>query len=204
MSNTIEQVATGVLIVGSIGVCIAAIIGFVVLCDRIKDWFLGVPRLSKKQLDRIAMWRLRQIGEGRMDGHTARVVIPSETELLASEAAFLREAEQAKREITAKKRAKQEAVQPAQPEIAPQDIIFENGKAIIRPHTRMSVPVSTMRLTFQDGSEWDISADIEFAGLSEEEFRAAYNAFLKTQAELGGLEGSPQPLNSKFWRERGV
>ena len=24
-----------------------------------------------------------------------------------------------------------------------------------------------MRLTFQDGSEWDISADIEFAGLSE-------------------------------------
>ena len=204
MSNTIEQVAAGVLIVGSIGVCIAAIIGFVALCDRIKDWFLGVPRLSNKQLDRIAMWRLRQIGEGRMDGHTARVVIPSETELLASEAAFLREAEQAKREITAKKKAKQEAVQPAQPEIAPQDIIFENGKAIIRPHTRMSVPVSTMRLTFQDGSEWDISADIEFAGLSEEDFRVAYDAFLKTQAELGGLKGPVPPLNGKFWRERGV
>ena len=146
------------------------------------------------------MWRLRQIGEGRMDSHTACMIIPSEAELLASEAAFLQEAKQAKREIAAKK----EAAQPAQPEIAPQDIIFEDGKAIIRPHTRMSVPVSTMRLTFQDGTEWDISADIEFAGLSEEDFRVAYDAFLKTQAELGGLKGSPPPLNSKFWRERGV
>ncbi len=43
MSNTIEQVAASVLVFGSIGVCIAAIIGFVVLCDRIKDWFHGVP-----------------------------------------------------------------------------------------------------------------------------------------------------------------
>ena len=41
MSNTIEQVAAGVLVFGSIGVCIAAIIGFVVLCNRIKDWFCG-------------------------------------------------------------------------------------------------------------------------------------------------------------------
>jgi hypothetical protein len=199
MSNTIEQVAAGVLILGSVGACIAAIIGLVVLCDRIKDWFLGIPRLSEKQRERIAMWRLRQIGEGRMDSHSACMVIPSETELLASEAAFLQEAKQAKREIAAKK-----AVQPAQPEIAPQDIIFEDGKAIIRPHTRMSVPVSTMRLTFQDGSEWDISADIEFAGLSEKDFRVAYDAFLKTQAELGRLKGPPPPLNSKFWRERGV
>ena len=61
-----------------------------------------------------------------------------------------------------------------------------------------------MRLTFQDGTELDISADIEFAGLSEEDFRVAYDAFLKTQAELGGLKGPPPPLNSKFWRERGV
>ena len=30
-----------------------------------------------------------------------------------------------------------------------------------------------MRLVFQDGTEWDISADVEFAGLSEEDFRAA-------------------------------
>ena len=109
--------------------------------------------------------------------------------------------------ITARERqqvAKKEAAQPVQPEIAPQDIIFENGKAIIRPHTRMSVPVSTMRLTFQDGTELDISADMEFAGLSEEEFRVAYDAFLKTQAELGGLKGPAPPLNGKFWRERGV
>ena len=67
------------------------------------------------------MWRLRQIGEGRMDARTACMIIPSEADLLASEAAFLREAEQASREIAAKK----EATQPAQPEIAPQDIIFE-------------------------------------------------------------------------------
>ena len=199
MSNTIEQVAAGVLVFGSIGVCIAAIIGFVVLCDRIKDWFLGIPRLSKKQRERIAMWRLRQIGEGRMDSHTACMVIPSETELLASETAFLQEGEQAKREMAAKK----EAVQPAPPEIAPQDIIFEDGKAVIRPHTRMSVPVSTMRLTFADGDELDIFSDLEFVGLDEEEFRVAYDAFLKTQAELRGIE-VPPPLNSKFWRERGL
>ena len=51
--------------------------------------------------------------------------------------------------ITARERqqvTKQYAAKPAQSEIAPQDIIFEDGKAIIRPHTRMSVPVSTMRL----------------------------------------------------------
>ena len=202
MSNTIEQVAAGVLIFGSIGACIAAIIGFVVLCDRIKDWFLGVPRLSKRQRERIAMWRLRQIGERRMDSHTACKIIPSEAELLTSEAAFLQEAKQARREIAAKKKAKQKAAQLVQPEIAPQDIIFEDGKAIIRPHARMSVPVSTMRLTFQDGTELDISADLEFAGLGEEEFRVAYDAFLKTQAELGGLKGPAPPLNGKFWRDR--
>ena len=33
MSNTIEQIAAGVLIFGSIGAYIAAIIGFVVLCE---------------------------------------------------------------------------------------------------------------------------------------------------------------------------
>ncbi len=204
MSDTIEQVAAGVLIFGSIGACGAAIVGLVVLCERIKEWFLGVRRLSKKQLDRHAVWRLRQIGEGRMDARTACRTIPSEADLLASEAAFLREAEQAKREIAAKKKAKQKAAQLVPPEIAQQDIIFEDGKAIIRPHARMSVAVSTMRLTFQDGTEWDISADIEFAGLSEEDFRVAYDAFLKTQAELGGLKEPVPPLNSKFWRERGV
>jgi hypothetical protein len=82
-------------------------------------------------------------------------------------------------------------------------IIFEDGKAIIRPHPRMSVPVSTMRLTFQDGTELDIPADLEFAGLSEEEFRVAYAAFTKTQAELRGIK-VPPPLNSKFWRDRSL
>ena len=67
----------------------------------------------------------------------------------------------------------------------------------------MSVPVSAMRLTFQDGTELDIPSNLEFVGLDEEGFRVAYDAFLKTQAELGGLKGQSPPLNSKFWRERG-
>ena len=60
-----------------------------------------------------------------------------------------------------------------------------------------------MRLTFQDGTELDIPSNLEFVGLDEEGFRVAYDAFLKTQAELGGLKGQSPPLNSKFWRERG-
>ena len=198
MGNTINQIVPGALLVVFLAGVFAAAIGFAALCDRAKDWFLGVPRLSKKQRDRHAMWRLRQIGEGRMDSRTACKTIPSEAELLASEAAFLQEAKQAKREIAAKK-----AVQPAQPEIAPQDIIFEDGKAIIRPHVHLKeMPVSTLRLTFQDGETLDIPSDLEFVGLDEEEFRVAYDAFLKTQAELRGLKGPPPPLNSKFWRER--
>ena len=107
------------------------------------------------------MWRLRQIGEGRMDARTACMIIPSEADLLASEAAFLREAEQASREIAAKK----EAAQPAQPEIAPQDIVFEDGKAIISPHVHVAMPVSTMRLTFQGGETLDIPSNLEFVGV---------------------------------------
>ena len=80
-----------------------------------------------------------------MDARTARMAIPSEADLLASEAAFLQEAEQAKRVMAARK----EAAQPAPPEIAPQDIVFEDGKAIISPHVHIEMPVSTMRLTFQ-------------------------------------------------------
>ena len=135
-----------------------------------------------------------------MESHTACRTIPNEADLLASEAAFLREGEQSSREIAAKK----EATQPAQPEIAPQDIAFEDGKAIISPHVHVAMPVSTMRLTFQGGETLDIPSNLEFVGLDDEELRVAYAAFLTTQAELGGLKGSPPPLNSKFWRERGV
>ena len=91
------------------------------------------------------MWRLRQIGEGRMDARTACIIIPSEADLLASEVAFLQEVEQAKREIAAKKGV----AKPAQTKTAPQDIIFEDGKAILSPHVHVAMPVSTMRLTFQ-------------------------------------------------------
>ena len=199
MSNTVEQVAAGVLIFGSIGAYVAAIIGFVVLCDRIKAWLCGVPHVSMKQRKRIRAWQHRQLIKHRDDPAFIPLMEPTESELAQEEAEIAAG-------IAARERqqpAKQEAVQPSQPEVAPQDIIFQDGKAIIRPHTRMSVPVSTMRLTFQDGTEWDICADVEFAGLSEEDFRAAYAAFTKTQAELRGIE-VPPPLNSKFWRDRGL
>ena len=108
MSNIIEIAA---------GVYIAAIITFVILYSRIKAWLHGVPRLSKEQLDRHAMWRLRQIGEGRMDARAACMVIPSEADLLASEAAWRREVEQARREIAAKK----EEASLTPPEITPHE-----------------------------------------------------------------------------------
>ena len=92
----------------------------------------------------------------------------------------------------------------AEPANAPQDIIFEDGKAAVRPHVHVAMPVSTMRITFADGDELDIFSDLEFVGLSQEDFRVAYAAFTKTQAELGGLKGPAPPLNGKFWRERGV
>jgi hypothetical protein len=200
MNNTIEQVAAGVLLVVCMAAYIAAILGFVAVCNRFKNWLCGIPHVSSEQRDRIAQWRLRQIGEGRMDSRTALSIIPTEADLIASETAFRNEAEQTRREIA----AKQEAAKPAQPKPPSPEIIFEDGKAVIRPNVHLELPVSTMRLTFQDGTEWDISADVEFAGLSEEEFCVAYDAFLKTQAELRGLNGQPPPLNSKFWRDRGL
>ena len=177
---------------------IAAIIGFVILCDRLKAWLCGIPHVSWKQRERIRVWQQRQLIKYRDDPTFIPLMEPTESELEQEEAEIAAEVPARERRQV----AKQEAVQPAQPEVAPQDIIFEDGKAVIRPHTRMSVPVSTMRLTFQDGTELDIRADVEFAGLSEEEFRVAYDAFLKTQAELRGIE-APPPLNSKFWRKRG-
>ena len=125
---------------------------------------------------------------------------PTESELAQEEA-------EVAAEIAARERrqaAKQDAAKPAQSEIAPQDIIFEDGKAIISPYVHVEMPVSTMRLTFQGGETLDIPSNLEFVGLDEEGFRVAYDAFLKTQAELGGLKGSPPPLNSKFWKDRGL
>ena len=60
-------------------------------------------------------------------------------------------------------------------------------------YTRVPAPISTLRLTFQDGEELDIPSDIELTGLSEEDFRIAYAAFTKTQADLRGIQN---PLRS--------
>ena len=51
------------------------------------------------------------------------------------------------------------------------------------------MPVSTMRITFADGDELDMFSDLEFVGLSEEEFRVAYDAFLKDPGGTGWLKG---------------
>ena len=191
MSNVI-QIAAGVYIV--------AIIGFVILYNRIRDWLCGVPPVSIKQRERIGTWRLRQIMKGRATHRDVLQLKPTESELEQEEAEMA--AEIAARER--RQEARQDPAPPAQPKVAPQDVLFEGGKAVIRPHVHLKeMPVSTLRLTFQDGTELDIPAPLEFAGLNEEEFRVAYDAFLKTQAELGGLKGQPPPLNSKFWRERG-
>src|SRR4029077_3026417 len=160
----------------------------------------GVPPASIKQRERIGTWRLRQIMKGRATHRDVLQLEPTESELDQEEAEMAAE-------IAARERrqaAKQDPAPPAQPKVAPQDVLFEHGKAVIRPHVHLKeMPVSTLRLTFQDGTEPDIPAPLEFAGLKEEEFRVAYDAFLKPQAELGGLKGPAPPLNSKFWRGRG-
>ena len=125
MSNTIEQVAAGVYIV--------AIIGFVILCNRIKDWLCGVPPVSKKQRERIGIWRLRQIMKGRATHRDVLQLDPTESELDQEEAEIAAESCR-KREATSRQAR---AAPPAQPEVAPQDIVFEDGKAMIRPHTRI-------------------------------------------------------------------
>jgi hypothetical protein len=192
VGNSIEQIAAGVYIV--------AIIGFVILCNRIKDWLCGVPPVSIKQCELIGTWRLRQIAKGRATHRDVLQLEPTESELAQEEAEIAAGVAARERQQV----AKQEAAQPAQPEVAPQDIIFQGGKTIISPHVHIGTPVSTLRLTFQDGETLDIPSNLEFVGLDEEGFRVAYDAFLKTQAELRGLKGPTPPLNSKFWRERGL
>ena len=70
---------------------------------------------------------------------------------------------------------------------------------MVHPHRLASISHERSR-----GETLDIPSNLEFVGFDEEEFRVAYDAFQKTPAELGGLKESPPPLNSKFWRERGV
>ena len=108
-------------------------------------------------------------------------------------------------EIAARKAAKQKAVQPAQSASEPPEILFADGKAVIRPHTNVVMPVSIMRLTFQDGETVDIPSNLEFVGLERKDSAvAAYDAFLKTQVEMHGLKGPTPPLNSKFWQDLGL
>ena len=77
MSN-ITQIAAGVYIV--------AIIGFVILCNRTKNWLCGVPPVSMKQRERIGTWRLRQIMKGRATHRDVLQLDPTESELEQEEA----------------------------------------------------------------------------------------------------------------------
>ena len=191
-----EQIAAGALLFIFMAGLVAVAIGF---CDRLKDRPSGIPRIRKAQRNLVNVWRLRMIAKGHATRKTAPLLMPSQQELDAMLAEIAEEAQQSASRIA---RETDPLVQVSpEPEADRPEILFENGKAIIRPHTHMVVPVSTMRLTFQDGEELDVSSNMEFAGLSEEDFRAAYAAFTRTQAELRGIE-SPPPLNSKFWKDR--
>jgi hypothetical protein len=187
MNSLLEQVAAGAPLILVIILFVGGSIAFVCLCDWIKDLFSDTPRLLKKQRSRISVWQLWQIMKGRATYRTASLSVPTERE----------------RNWRKLKSPEPPVVQAApipEPKAEHPEILFENGKAVIRPHTRVPAPVSTMRLTFQDGEELDISSDIELAGLSEEDFRTAYAAFTKTQADLRGIQ-NPPPLNSKFWKD---
>jgi hypothetical protein len=200
MSNIVEQAAAGAPLVVFMAGLVAVAIGFVAFCDRLKDRLSGIRRIPKAQRNLVNAWRLHMIAKGRATWKTAPLLVPSQQELDAMMAEIAEEAQEPASKIAIETDSLVQ-VSP-EPEAERPEILFENGKAIIRPHTRMLVPVSTMRLTFQDGEELDVSSDMEFAGLNEEDFRAAYAAFTRTQAELRGIEISP-PLNSKFWKDRG-
>ena len=195
MSGITEQIASGTVLVVMMVAFVAAGIGFVVFCSRLKDWL----RIPKAQRNLVKAWRLRMIAKGHATWRTAPLLVPSADALDAMMAEIAEEAQRPVARIVTKADSRVQA-SPG-PEAERPEILFENGKAIIRPHTRLPVAVSTMRLTFQDGTEWDISADVEFAGLSEEDFRNAYAAFTRTQAELRGIK-NPPPINSKFWSAR--
>jgi hypothetical protein len=76
-----EQVAVGLGLLVVMAALIRGSMSVACLCQRIRDWFCGIPRLSKEQRDMINLWRLRQIGKGRMDSRTAITTVPSEHDL---------------------------------------------------------------------------------------------------------------------------
>ena len=78
--------AMGNVIQIAAGVYIVAIIGFVILCNGIKNWLCGVPPVSIKQRERIGTWRLRQIMKGRATHRDVLQLDPTESELEQEEA----------------------------------------------------------------------------------------------------------------------
>jgi hypothetical protein len=55
------------------------------------------------------------------------------------------------------------AAPAAQPEKKPEprtepeapEVFWQDGRTIVRPNTRMLVPLDALRITFQDGEEWE-------------------------------------------------
>lgn len=58
------------------------------------------------------------------------------------------------------------------------------------------MPCNTLRITYQDGTEEDISSDLAFVGLSEEEFLIMMRIFNETRRYILDLPVAP-PRNSK-------
>lgn len=129
---------------------------------------------EKRRKELINLWRLHEIGKGRMEWRTALKIVPSRTDLDALLAELKHDAETA--------------------------FFAPSAPAAMRKLKPVPEMFDTLRIVFQGGEEMDIRSDWGFVRLDEEEFRIAYKAFEKSRAEIYGLPKPPE-LNSKFQRD---
>ena len=152
----------------------------VVAVKSLKEKLANGPQ-GKKRKELINLWRLHEIGKGRMDWRTAVKIVPSNTDLDALLAEMKHDAE------TAASRTSASFFAPPAP-------------AAMRKLKPVPEMFDTLRIVFQDGEEIDIRSDWGFVRLDEEEFNIAYKAFEKSRAEIYGLPKPPE-LNSKLQRD---
>ena len=81
MSNIVEQVAAGALLVVFVAWLVAVAIGFVACCDRLKDRLSGIRRFPKAQRNPVNAWRLHMIAKGRATWKAAPLLVPSQQEV---------------------------------------------------------------------------------------------------------------------------
>jgi hypothetical protein len=64
----------------------------------------------------------------------------------------------------------------------------------------LACPGNVLKIQFQDGEEIELRSDLEFVGLSEQDFNIAYKAFEATRAALFG-QANPPALNSRAQKD---